>query len=328
MNYELIKKILFYLPPELSHNLALNIIALGLLTNSVPDAPRSLMGLNFKNPLGLAAGFDKNGNALHGLAKLGFGFIEVGTVTPKPQRGNPKPRLFRIPEYEAIINRLGFNNNGVDALVKRLKHRPDNVIIGVNIGKNRDTSLEKSYNDYTECYYKVYNYADYVTVNISSPNTPGLRDLQHEKYLDKLLGCLKKQQKSLTKRYDKYVPLALKIAPDINEYEINTIAELLILHKIDAVVATNTTISRPENFIINEQGGLSGKPLAGISDSVVSALAKMLHDKIPIIGVGGIIDSKTANNKLANGANLLQVYSGLIYKGPDLINEIITKLED
>ena len=292
-------------------------------------APVTVMGIEFPNPVGLAAGLDKNGEAIDAFHAMGFGFVEVGTVTPRPQPGNEKPRLFRIEEAEGIINRMGFNNHGVDYLVKNLQAKKSDIIVGVNIGKNKDTPVESGKDDYLICMDKVYPYASYITVNISSPNTPDLRSLQFGDLLDDLLSSLKNKQKDLQNKYNKYVPLALKIAPDLDDEEIIQLANSVTKHKFDAVIATNTTLSRDgvEHLTHgHEAGGLSGKPVTKASTEVVRKLSEQLRGKLPIIGVGGIFSGDDAKDKLNAGASLVQIYSGFIYKGPELINDVLTKL--
>lgn len=310
---------------KLLHRLGLS----KLLWKQLPEQPLEVFGIYFPNPVGLAAGLDKNGDYIDALGALGFGFIEVGTVTAKPQLGNPKPRLFRLPEYQAIINRMGFNNKGVSHLVERLKSRRYQGIIGVNIGKNLSTPVEKALDDYLICFREVYAYADYIVVNLSSPNTPGLRNLQFAEQLDELLLALKTEQKALHKQHNKYVPLLVKIAPDLSVEEIQQIAASFLNYGIDGVVATNTTISREAvsaSTISSEAGGLSGAPLAEQSNRVVSTLNVALQGKIPVIGVGGIVNAETARARLKAGAQLLQIYTGFIYQGPALIKDIINSL--
>jgi dihydroorotate dehydrogenase len=286
------------------------------------------MGLNFPNPVGLAAGMDKNAEYIDSLAALGFGFIEVGTVTPRPQSGNPKPRLFRLPRAGAVINRMGFNNQGVDQLVKNIQQASFGGLIGINIGKNFDTPLEKAVDDYLVCLHKVYAVADYVTVNISSPNTPGLRQLQLGEELERLLSALKNAQLQLAKVHKKYVPLVVKIAPDLSDAELVAIANQLLASQIDGVIATNTTLSRVgvENQpSANEMGGLSGAPLLGRATQVVQQLSATLQGQIPIIAAGGVMSGADAQEKIKAGASLVQIYTGLIYRGPMLVKEIIDK---
>lgn len=330
MLYTLLRPLLFKLDPESAHRVTFTGIELarklGLLTPATITCPaRTVMGLNFPNPVGLAAGLDKNGEYLDTLAMLGFGFIEIGTVTPRPQPGNPAPRIFRIPEASAIINRLGFNNLGVDQLIENVKQSAYRGILGINIGKNFDTPLEKAANDYLTGLQKVYPYASYVTVNISSPNTQNLRQLQTADALDQLLDQLKSEQAKLAQVHGKYVPMAVKIAPDLDVAQIQAIAALLIKHRIDGVIATNTTITRTgiEHLpAAQESGGLSGAPLTQRATAVIRQLHSELRGVIPVIGVGGILSAHDAQDKLAAGASLVQLYTGLIYRGPDLVKEI------
>lgn len=330
MLYTLLRPLLFKLDPESAHRVTFRAIEqarkFGLLkTVSIPCQPRTVMGLNFPNPIGLAAGLDKNGEYLDALAALGFGFIEIGTVTPRPQPGNPAPRIFRIPEARALINRLGFNNHGVDQLVENVKRSAYGGILGINIGKNFDTPLEKAVDDYLTGLQKVYRYASYVTVNISSPNTQNLRQLQAADALDELLGRLKSEQAGLAQRHGKYVPMAVKIAPDLDEMQIQAIAALLMKHRIDGVIATNTTITRTGIEHLpqaQESGGLSGAPLTQRATAVIRQLHCLLQGAVPIIGVGGIMSADDAHGKLTAGASLIQLYTGLIYRGPDLVKEI------
>jgi dihydroorotate dehydrogenase len=291
------------------------------------------MGIRFPNPVGLAAGLDKDGACIDGLAALGFGFIEIGTVTPRAQPGNPKPRMFRLPQANALINRMGFNNGGVDAFVSNVQasrfYQEKQGILGLNIGKNADTPIERATEDYLICLEKVYPFADYVTVNISSPNTKNLRALQQTSALDALLGALKQSQRSLADRHGRYVPLVLKIAPDLDAEQIKSIADSLLQHQIDAVIATNTTITRDAVqglAYAEEAGGLSGAPVLALSNHVISALRAELGDAIPIIGVGGILSGADARAKFAAGAKLVQLYTGLIYRGPALVRECVQAL--
>lgn len=329
--YELIRKFLFKLDAETSHELTLDMLGaaqrLGLIklfAPKIPNQPVEVLGLQFPNPVGLAAGLDKNGDYIDALGNLGFGFIEIGTITPRPQPGNPQPRLFRLPEHQAIINRMGFNNKGVDHLVEQVKKAKYKGVLGINIGKNFDTAVEDADRDYEICLEKVYQYADYVTVNISSPNTPGLRNLQFGDSLKSLLSTLKAAQKRLEQQYNKYTPILVKIAPDMDQDETKMVAEALIENEMDGVIATNTTLEREAvagHEHANEAGGLSGKPVQGSSTQVLAWLSEELKDKMPIIGVGGIIDGPSAAEKMKNGAALVQVYSGFIYRGPKLISE-------
>jgi dihydroorotate dehydrogenase len=329
--YALIRPLLFALNAESAHELTLQALsvtsALGLGTSPTCSTnPVSVMGLTFPNRVGLAAGLDKNGVAVDGLAGLGFGFIEVGTVTPRPQPGNPKPRLFRLPEQEAIINRMGFNNEGIDALLRRLPERRYRGILGINIGKNFDTPIEKAADDYLIGLEKAYPAAAYITVNISSPNTKNLRQLQGSSELDALLGVLKERQTTLAQRHGKYVPLALKIAPDLDTDQITNIADALRRHRIDGVIATNTTLGREgieTSPLAKEAGGLSGAPLFAKSTAVIRELTKALAGELPIIAAGGVTNGERAKAKIDAGAALVQIYSGLIYRGPCLVGECI-----
>ena len=330
MLYSLLRPLLFSLDPETAHGVTFNAIEkahrFGLLAGGpVTCQPRSAMGLDFPNPVGLAAGLDKNGEHIEALAALGFGFIEIGTVTPRPQPGNSRPRLFRIPKANAIINRLGFNNHGVDKLVANVRHANYHGILGINIGKNFDTPVEKSADDYLTCLHKVYRYAGYVVVNISSPNTPHLRQLQNSEELDYLLDVLKSKQKELADEYAKYTPLVVKIAPDLGLQQIESVAALLMKHQIDGVIATNTTLSRVGIETLphaGEAGGLSGAPLTQRATAVIRHLHAVLQGALPIIGVGGIMCAADAKEKIDAGASLVQIYSGLIYRGPHLVSEV------
>ena len=334
MLYSLTRKLLFSLDAETAHGLGmqgvdfLNRAGIAcLLAKTFKAQPVSLMGLTFPNPVGLAAGLDKNGEHVDALAALGFGFIEIGTVTPRPQPGNPKPRMFRIPEKQAIINRMGFNNEGVDKLLANIstsQFSRRSGILGINIGKNFDTPIDRAADDYLSCLERVYAAASYVAINISSPNTQNLRDLQKDEALDALLTALKAEQARLADKHGKYVPLALKIAPDLDDAQIGTIADLLRQHRMDAVIATNTTLSRAgvEAFPqAEEAGGLSGQPVFARSTAVLQKLSAALAGEVPIIGVGGIMRGADAAAKIAAGASLVQLYSGFIYAGPSLIAE-------
>jgi dihydroorotate dehydrogenase len=335
MLYNLIRSALFSLDPEDAHRLTLSSLdvahALGLL-KLLPRAqgkPVHVMGIDFPNAVGLAAGLDKDGAHIHSLAALGFGFIEIGTVTPRPQPGNPQPRLFRLPAAEAIINRMGFNNLGVDNLVRNVEASGFKGVLGINIGKNKDTPNEHAVDDYLACLDKVYAHASYVTVNISSPNTQDLRELQKDEALDALLSAIKLRQSELAQQHGKYVPIALKIAPDLDDTQIAAIAALLMMHRLDAVIATNTTIAREAVAGLpnaNETGGLSGAPVRAASTRVIQALAHHLKNEVPIIGVGGILSGDDAQEKIAAGASLVQLYSGLIYRGPALVRECVQRL--
>ena len=329
--YPLLRHTLFKLPPETAHHLTLSslnaLYRLGLcslVSPAIPDDERTVMGLNFPNPVGLAAGLDKNGVCIDGLASLGFGFIEIGTITPLPQPGNPRPRLFRLPEASAIINRMGFNNEGVDVLIEHVKRANYRGILGINIGKNAATPIENAASDYLACLNRVYAHASYITVNISSPNTRNLRQLQDEAALNDLLIKLKTEQEMLADKHSRYVPIALKIAPDMEDAQIAQIASLLMRHRIDGVIATNTTLSREgvEHLTHgNEAGGLSGAPVRDKSTAVIRKLASHLLGALPIIGAGGILSGADAAEKISAGASLVQLYSGLIYRGPTLVSE-------
>lgn len=334
--YPLLRPALFSLDPELAHQLTLKSLKLlqqsglaQLLPAQSAPQPLTVMGLNFKNPVGLAAGMDKNGDYIDALCALGFGFIEIGTVTPRPQAGNPKPRLFRLPEHQAIINRMGFNNAGVDYLLRQVKGARNNAIIGINIAKNLATPIEDAVADYLICLRKSYAAASYITLNVSSPNSKNLRQLQHADAIKRLLSALKEEQLKLAARQQKYTPLVVKIAPDLSDTEITTIAQLLGEFAIDGVLATNTTVARNEvqaHRHAKQAGGLSGAPLTEQATSVVARLADELKGTIPIIAVGGILSGQDAQDKLDAGASLVQIYSGLIYRGPQLIEDILQTL--
>ena len=333
MFYSAIRKVFFKFDPEAIHELSIKgFKATGatplnmLYKQTVPNKPVEVMGIKFPNPVGLAAGLDKNGECIKAFEALGFGFIEIGTVTPRPQPGNDKPRIFRLPEAKAIINRMGFNNKGVDYLVDQVIKAKYQGVLGINIGKNKDTPDENAKDDYIHCMRKVYDFASYITVNISSPNTPGLRSLQYGEALNELLSALKAEQTSLAEKFGKYIPVAVKIAPDLNADEVTSIAECLIANNIDGVIATNTTLARDKVAHLpfgNEQGGLSGAPVKDKSTEVIQLLAKALDNKLPIIGVGGIASAADAQEKIAAGAKLVQVYTGFIYQGPELIKDIV-----
>lgn len=335
-SYQLIKPLLFQLDAECAHDVSLKSLKLaekaGILNcypKPPPCVPRQVMGLTFANPVGLAAGLDKNGAVIDGMAKLGFGFIEVGTVTPRPQPGNAKPRLFRVKEAQGIINRFGFNNFGVENLINNVKAAKYHGILGINIGKNFDTPNERAVDDYLICMQKVYAHASYITVNISSPNTKNLRDLQAAEALSNLLASLKLEQKKLADQHGKYVPMTLKIAPDLTQDQVIEIADLLMRHQLDGVIATNTTLSREAVKGLpnaEETGGLSGAPVRNQSTIVIQQLSKQLQGALPIIGVGGILTGADAVEKITAGASLVQVYSGLIYQGPKLVHDICKTL--
>ncbi|TMN33264.1 quinone-dependent dihydroorotate dehydrogenase [Pseudoalteromonas sp. S2755] len=336
MFYDLARRFMFNKDAEWAHDFALN--NLRRFTNtpmslawsqSVQDKPVNFLGLEFKNPVGLAAGLDKNAECIEAFAQMGFGFIEVGTVTPRPQAGNDKPRIFRLPEANAIINRMGFNNKGVDYLVNNVKAAKYDGILGINIGKNKDTPNEQGKDDYIHCMRKVFEHASYITVNISSPNTPGLRDLQYGEALDDLLQSLKNEQMDLIAKHNKSVPMLVKIAPDVDGVQLTQIAESLVNNRIDGVIATNTTLARDavENLEYgNEAGGLSGRPVREKSTHVVSELKRITDGKLPIIGVGGIDSAESAKEKFSAGADLVQVYTGFIYEGPALVKKIVSSL--
>ncbi len=337
--YSLLRPWLFCIDPEKAHDLTLSNMdraqrwgLLGRLVHKPLRDPQMLCGIEFPNPIGLAAGLDKDGKHIDALATLGFGFLEIGTVTPRPQPGNPKPRMFRLPEAKAIINRMGFNNDGVDACVARVRRSQfwqSGGVLGLNIGKNASTPIEEASSDYILAMESVYEIATYITVNISSPNTKNLRALQGEEMLRKLLGSLDQARKRLCDRYGIRKPVFLKIAPDLDRNDINLIADLLLEFGMDAVIATNTTISRDAVQGMEhgaETGGLSGAPVREASNVVIKALKTRLGNQLPIIGVGGILSGADAREKIMAGASLVQVYSGLIYRGPDLVNECAVAL--
>lgn len=336
MSFALMRKLLFSTQPETAHELAMEGLRLGhnLGANSLlykkSKLPVSCMGLEFPNPVGLAAGMDKNGDYIDALGDLGFGFIEAGTVTPRPQPGNPKPRIFRVPAKQAIINRLGFNNKGIDHLVGKASVRRFEGILGINIGKNFDTPNERAVDDYLYCLERAYPHADYIAVNISSPNTQGLRDLQGAKALDQLLNKLEHKRQQLHKEYGKRVPMAVKLAPDIELDKLEELAAIFQRHEIDAVIATNTTIDHSEiagEPHAEETGGLSGRPLAKRADEVLAALREALPAEIALMGVGGIMDGQDAVRKMKLGADLVQIYTGFIYGGPALVAECVKAME-
>ncbi|WP_367396220.1 quinone-dependent dihydroorotate dehydrogenase [Pantoea sp. Ep11b] len=336
MFYPIVRPALFKLDPERAHELTfqqlrfMNGTPLELFyRQNLPSRPVTCMGLTFKNALGLAAGLDKNAECIDAFAAMGFGFIEVGTVTPRAQAGNDKPRMFRLVEAGGIINRMGFNNLGVDHLVENVKKARFNGVLGINIGKNKDTPVEQGKEDYLICMEKVYAHAGYIAINISSPNTPGLRSLQYGEALDDLLASIKQKQKELEQRHLKYVPVAVKIAPDLSEEELIQVADSLARHQIDGVIACNTTLDRSLVSGLRhaqEEGGLSGRPVHSRSTAVIQRLSQELQDRLPIIGVGGIDSLTAAREKIAAGATLVQIYSGFIYQGPGLIKDIVTHL--
>jgi dihydroorotate dehydrogenase len=334
--YQIISPLLFLADAEKVHDITLQSLKISekvgllkVLPAPPTCAPRDVMGITFPNPVGLAAGLDKNAAVIDGMAALGFGFIEVGTVTPRPQPGNPKPRLFRVKEARGIINRFGFNNLGVENLVENVKSAKYKGILGINIGKNFDTPNEHAVDDYLLCMQKAYAHASYITVNISSPNTKNLRALQEKDALSALLASLKLEQQKLADLHGKYVPIALKIAPDLTLEQVIEIADLLMQHQIDGVIATNTTLSREAVKGMpnaEETGGLSGAPVKTQSTIVIQQLSRQLKGALPIIGVGGILSGTDAQEKMDAGARLVQVYSGLIYQGPKLVHEICKAL--
>ena len=331
MMYDLFRPLIFKLAPETAHGLTLKSLAcaerIGLLPNVNPrTSPATLMGLHLPNPVGLAAGLDKNGEYIDGLAALGFGFIEIGTVTPRPQSGNPKPRLFRVPEHFAVINRMGFNNDGIDRLIANVQRAKYRGVLGINIGKNADTPMENAADDYLIGLEKAYPFASYITINISSPNTKNLRALQGGDELSRLLETLKNRQSSLHAEHGRYVPLAVKIAPDLDEAQIADIAHVAEQTQIDGIIATNTTIDKSSlgaHPLAQEAGGLSGAPVREPSNRVLQALAETLNGKIPVIGAGGILSGADAVRKMQLGAQAVQLYSGMVYRGPKLVEECL-----
>ena len=334
--YPLFRPLLFAADPELAHDVALGGLDAAarvglaqLAASRLPQAPVEAMGLRFPNRVGLAAGLDKNAAHLKGLATLGFGFIEAGTVTPRAQPGNPRPRMFRVVEAQALVNRLGFNNGGVAAFVANVARSGYRGILGINIGKNFDTPNERAADDYVACLRAVHAHANYVTINVSSPNTKGLRDLQAEAALSALLARIVAERDDLAQKHGRCVPLAVKIAPDLDDVAVNAVARLLVAHRLDGVIATNTTIARDGVAGLphaNEGGGLSGAPLRERSTAVLRTLAKALDGALPIIGVGGILAAGDAQQKIDAGATLVQLYTGLIYRGPDLVAECVRAL--
>lgn len=337
MLYSPLRSLLFRLNPETAHDWTHRWLSLAptlpmrlIFKTCIPDAPCRVMGLDFPNPVGLAAGLDKDGECIKAWEALGFGFVEVGTVTPRPQFGNPRPRMFRLPQAQALINRMGFNNRGVDYLVQQVRHARFKGVLGINIGKNADTPVERATDDYLMGLRKVYPWASYVTVNISSPNTPGLRDLQYGETLNRLLAALKEEQQRLADVHSRYAPLAIKIAPDLTDAEVCTVGQALLRQGMDAVIATNTTFSRAGVESLphaQETGGLSGAPLMARSTEVVRQLANILEGRLPIIAVGGILSGADAAAKIAAGASLVQIYTGFIYRGPELIREAVQALK-
>jgi dihydroorotate dehydrogenase len=330
--YSLANKLLFSMDPENAHEWALKGIQLAFrtgttrhITKTPPASPRTVMGLNFPNMVGLAAGFDKSAEYVDALAALGFGFIEVGTLTPRPQLGNNRPRLFRLTEQQAIINRMGFNNKGVENAIRQLEKIQYRGVLGINLGKNADTPIDNAVEDYLIGFRALWKFASYITLNVSSPNTQGLRDLQQKELLSSLLCTMKEEQTRIHTEHKKYVPLVLKISPDMSDEQIVESAGVMLDEKIDGVIATNTTIHRDGvsfSPIAHQAGGLSGMPLCGRSTHVIKLLSKSLNHTIPIIGSGGVMNEETAKDKLDAGATLLQVYTGFIYHGPSIIHRI------
>ncbi|MDD3609878.1 MAG: quinone-dependent dihydroorotate dehydrogenase [Halothiobacillaceae bacterium] len=338
MSYALLRQLLFLLPPEVAHEVSLHSLKLlcrgpiaSALRARVPLSPVEVMGLHFPSRVGLAAGLDKNAEYIDALGALGFGFIEVGTVTPRPQPGNPAPRLFRLPAAEALINRMGFNNQGVEYFLEQVcQARREGFLLGLNIGKNFDTPVENALDDYLTGLRAVYPHADYVTVNISSPNTQGLRSLQHGAALDALLAGLTQEQARLTQAHGRHVPLAIKVAPDLSDEEIIDVADALRRHRIDALIATNTTLSREGVEGLphaEETGGLSGRPVFARSTRVLEKFGQALAGELPMIAAGGIMSGEDAAAKIKAGASLVQIYTGFIYRGPGLIREIAQRLK-
>jgi dihydroorotate dehydrogenase len=334
--YPLLRPLLFSLDPETAHEVTLKLLNIvhvsgigKLIYPVIENKPVKVMGLSFKNSVGLAAGMDKNGDYITALTALGFGFVEIGTVTPRPQPGNPKPRLFRLPEHQAIINRMGFNNLGLEHLLNQIKQSGYKGILGINIGKNFDTPIENAVDDYLIGLRKAYTSASYIAINISSPNTKNLRQLQQGDELKALIAALKEEQVKLQQEHGVYVPLAIKIAPDLTGDEIAQIAGLLLEFEIDGVIATNTTIARDriaDHPFAHEAGGLSGAPVKDQATLVVRGLAAELQGKVAIIASGGILSATDAQEKLTAGASLVQIYTGLIYRGPQLIEDIVKSL--
>ncbi|MET0892427.1 MAG: quinone-dependent dihydroorotate dehydrogenase [Pseudoxanthomonas sp.] len=332
--YNFARPFLFGLDAETAHGLGLKALELAyrtgtnpLLAGKIDPLPTRAFGLTFPNPVGLAAGLDKNGAHIDALLALGFGSIEIGTVTPRAQPGNPRPRMFRLPQHQAVINRLGFNNDGVDALVRNVgRARRKQGLLGINIGRNKDTSNDRAASDYLYCLERVYALADYITVNISSPNTAGLRELQEEQALRQLIGTLRESQEELGSQHGKRVPMLVKIAPDLSDEDIDAVARVLRDLSVDGVIATNTTVSRMSvqgHKLARETGGLSGAPLMNQSTMVMRKLRTRLPDSIPVIGVGGILSGADAVAKMSAGAALVQCYTGLVYRGPELVRECV-----
>ncbi len=325
MLYSLVRPLLFSLDPEAAHEVSLRLAAFSP-PRRVPPRPVRVMGIDFPNPVGLAAGLDKHAEHVHTVAAMGFGFIELGGVTPRPQPGNARPRLFRLPEARAIINRYGLNSIGIDAFTANLKRARPKGIIGVNIAKNRDTPNERALEDYERCLDALYPYVHYVTLNVSSPNTKGLRDLQSAQFLTQLLRSLQKQREALRERHGRNVAFVLKISPDLDEAAINAIAEVALRERVEGLLACNTTVSREGVAGLShggEEGGLSGAPLMARSTQVLRAFARLLKNEVALIGGGGILSGADARAKFEAGASLVQVYSGLVFRGPGLITECV-----
>lgn len=332
MAYRLLRSILFRLPPETAHELALHSLSALppklFAKPNIPSIPITRFGLSFPNPVGLAAGFDKNGIALQSLAALGFGFIEAGTVTYHPQPGNPRPRLFRLSEDRALINRAGFNNEGAAAFVKRVERQRPDCVLGVSIGKSKITPLEQATDDYLKSFELVYNVADYIAVNVSSPNTPQLRELQQSEQLSALLSALQSRGRELQQRYEKRVPLLVKLSPDLEQRDLEMIVDVIDRLQIDGIIATNTTVTRhnlrtdAQRVASYGEGGLSGRPLKNVSTKMIAKLYELTRGRIPLIGVGGIFTAEDAWEKIAAGASLVQLYTGFIYQGPSIAEQI------
>jgi dihydroorotate dehydrogenase len=331
--YSIIRSLLFQLDPETAHEATLKMMGLGLrgpfayaMRSLVPDKPCQVMGLTFPNRIGMAAGMDKNADHIDALGALGFGHIEVGTLTPQAQDGNPPPRLFRLPEYEAIINRMGFNNKGIDFAIEHIRRSRYRGVLGINIGRNKTTANDQAVDDYLVCLRKAYPYAGYIAVNISSPNTPGLRELQSRTELEKLLDALQTERETLSGRYKRRVPLAVKIAPDIDKPAMDVIADCALKYRLDGLIVSNTTISRhgqvKSHTHGNEEGGLSGKPLRTLSTQVLYEMKQRVQNEVALIGSGGVSCANDAIEKLQAGAGLVQIYSGLIYRGPGLVRQL------
>lgn len=323
------QKILQQLPAEVAHDAAIKMLSSSparWCSKAKPENPVQLMGIDFPNPVGLAAGFDKNGDAIDGLQAMGFGFVEIGTVTPKPQLGNPKPRLFRLPKDRAIINRMGFNNKGLDYLLGQMKKSNNKGVLGINIGKNKTTDNQNAADDYTLCFEKVHQHCDYVTVNISSPNTPDLRDLQNDRAFAELLAAIKNCRQRVLDAGQKYTPILIKVAPDQSHEQLQFMTETIIKSGIDGIICNNTTIDRPPlksaKPLVAQQGGLSGKPLFEKSNQCLATIRKSAGSDFPIIAVGGIMSAQDAMEKFKLGADLVQIYSGFIYQGGHLVTQI------